>query len=627
MLPTAPPQEDEVVQRVLNRVLTFEESLGVPLHKKWNELYRQYRSFRKWHDEWVRSPNDRDAWVPEARKKWGADLHIPISFRTIETVVPRAIANAPKLLYLPRTEQSREGVRMVQLLVDSQQEQIAIDLPFQAVMRSGHIYGLGAGKTFWDKKTRQRRRMQMVPVQETGQPTHVLGEPEDDLYFDDPRFADLDIFDLMWDPYGYEVENCGWMGQQIWLSIEACLERLQNGSWNSVSAQGLDAQTLQSLSGSNAVYEKNWRARMEESGFNPASFNKRGEHIHEIIEYHDGQNVYSILDRQVLVASGESPCAQMPFQIYRPTPLQHQFAGVGSLEPLEHLQRELDTLRSQRRDAVTLSLKAPIAYDDTAVEASDIVFNPTGLIPVDGDPRAAIMQLGPKSIDGTGFQEEASIRTDIAETAGLADAADNTPGGTTNTATEAQLVQASVGRRIELGARRFELEVVRPAACLFLYLDQREIRQQRTLPIMANSDTSADPDVGRYKWFQIGPGELEGEYDIIVEGGSMAARNIPQDRADASQLFNMLAGDWFTNPTKVRERVYELMGAKFPHDWLRSPEPSIPESTLRFLMEAGVDPAIIQQAYLRAREVTAPEEGGAGGPDVPLSGQQPSAAR
>jgi hypothetical protein len=63
---------------------------------------------------------------------------------------------------------------------------------------------------------------------------------------------------------------------------------------------------------------------------------------------------------QVLVQEAENGCRGIPFQVYRPTPLQGQMVGIGDLEPLEHLQRELDTLRSQRRDGATLALAAPV---------------------------------------------------------------------------------------------------------------------------------------------------------------------------------------------------------------------------------------------------------------------------
>jgi hypothetical protein len=71
-------------------------------------------------------------------------------------------------------------------------------------------------------------------------------------------------------------------------------------------------------------------------------------------EWHDGHRVCTVLDREILVQEAENPCVgHIPFQVYRPTKVPKQMVGIGEVEPMEHLQRELDTLRSQRRDAAT----------------------------------------------------------------------------------------------------------------------------------------------------------------------------------------------------------------------------------------------------------------------------------
>jgi hypothetical protein len=69
-------------------------------------------------------------------------------------MVPRAIAHRPRMLYLPRQEQWEENVDSVRLLIDAQQDNIDIDLPFQAVMRSGMIYGLGSASRSGGRSTR-----------------------------------------------------------------------------------------------------------------------------------------------------------------------------------------------------------------------------------------------------------------------------------------------------------------------------------------------------------------------------------------------------------------------------------------------------------------------------------------
>jgi hypothetical protein len=117
-----------------------------------------------------------DPACPDAKKHWGAQLHIPLSFRTIETMVPRAIAHRPRMLYLPRHPRWEENVANVRLLIDAQQDQIDIDLPFQAVMRSGMIYGLGVGKTFWRKEYAQRGRQAPHAQGCPGRSEYVLGD-------------------------------------------------------------------------------------------------------------------------------------------------------------------------------------------------------------------------------------------------------------------------------------------------------------------------------------------------------------------------------------------------------------------------------------------------------------------
>lgn len=613
-LPGETPQEADVLKAIVDRVRHWEDGVGQHFRRKNERLYGQYRGFSKWQHDWVRAgPNDRDGLVPALRKEWGADLHIPLSYRTIESVIPRAIANAPKLLYLPRDEQFRENVEYVQMMIDAQQEQINIDLEFQGVMRSGQMYGLGVGKTWWDKKTRQVQRMapRTLPGAPEGPDTHYL-RTESKVVFDDPRFSEIDVFGFMWDPYGYDMQSVDWTAQQMWMSLEQIIARLREKAWDSPASQLLSEEDVRNLPSQEGKYGEVWAHRMEESGFNVGGFSKPGEHIHEVIEYHDGESVYTILDRRITVKTCPNPCGEMPFQIYRPVPLSKQMVGIGALEPLEHLQRELDTLRSQRRDLVTLALCAGYAYDSGVLDASDLEFGPASAIAVDGNPREALLPLTVRDVPGAGYQEEQSIRTDIEAVSGESDALDNSPGGTSSTATEAQLVQAALGRRIELGARRFELECVRPCARLFLYLDQREISAQRTLVQPGTEPEPLDPDAARYKWVKIGPGELEGEYEIVVEGGSMAARNVPQDRADAAQWLNSFAHDPFMDWTKVRLESLRLMGAKHPPAFLKAEPQTVPLAALRLMLKMGADPAMLTAAVIEARKLEATPEGGSG---------------
>lgn len=611
----APRAEGELAERVVSAAVQFEQGIGRDFHFKSKQRYRQYRGFRQFRDDWIRaSPRDRDTVLYDAKKHWGAHLHIPLSYRTIETIVPRAIAHMPKILILPRDEQWRSNVEGVRLLLNAQQEQIDIDLPFQATMRSGRIYGLGVGKAYWRKEIVNRRRLKQSMMDSS---KYVLDKARAQVKFDDPMQEDVDVFDFMWDPYGSSIETCEWVIHRVWMSTKAILNRLQEGVWVTQTARGLTEDKVRALGGGRQRYDEIWQERMEASGFSSYNLNAGGEGPHELLEYHDGERVLSVLDRQVLVQDQENPCCgEIPFQVYRPTPLQKQMVGIGDLEPLEHLQRELDTLRSQRRDAATIALCAGYAFDDAAIEEEDLVFGPAAAIRVtNARPQDAIMPLPIRDVPGSGYQEESIIRTDFEAVSGMQDALDNRPGESSSTATEAQLVQASLGRRIELSSRRFEIEVVRHVGRIFLYLDQRMITENRSALRVPEQHMTPEEamEQGKWRWYPIGPGELEGEYELMVDGGSMAARNKPQDRADATQLMQMFGHSWYINPTKPLLRALELCDVKHPQSWLRDPSPPVPEHALGLLEQAGVDPALIQQAVLRARTISAPQEGPSAG--------------
>lgn len=599
----APPAERDTVEMVMGRVLGFEQGIGQDLRDKLNTRYQQYRGFRRWRDDWIQAgPRDKDGLLYDGKQTWGAQLHIPLSYRTIETMTPAAISQRPRILILPRSDRYVENVANMRLLIDKQQDQIDIDLPFQAVHRSGRIYGLGVGKTFWRTEFANRRRMVLIDKRKgTFGPSGL----ERVKTFDDPCFEDVDIFTFGWDPYGSSMSGSNrvrYAWQRLFLSSEQALARVSGGAWSTVSARGLTPEFVETI-GSRALFDDIWRERMNASGLPSFTNNRSGEPIHEVIEYHDGERVLTILDRQVLVVDGENPClGRMPFQVYRPTPLQYQMVGIGDLEPIEHLQRELDTLRSQRRDAATLALAAGYIFDEAMVDEEDLSYAPHAAIRVRnaGDIRAAIQPIQRQEVPGSGYQEEQVIRQDFDLISGINDAINPSDGPNASTATEAQIVQAALSKRIELGSRRFEIEVGREAGRCFVYLNQRMITTQRSMMRPGQGMTyDQAAQMGEWEKVQLGPGELMGDFEFAVDSGSMAARNVPQDRQDAAQYFQ-LAQNPYIDPLHAMVKGLELLGNPNPQDWLKQGDPPVPQAALNYLAQMGVPGELLHQAMANA---------------------------
>lgn len=634
--PHAPDSDKDRVDRVMSNVLQFEQGIGTEWRERCNARYKQYRGVRDYRDAWVKAgPNDRDGLLREGKRTWGAALHIPLSYRTIETMVPAAISQRPRMLYLPKRERFAGNVENVRMLIDAQQDAIDIDLPFQAVMRSGRIYGLGVGKSYWRKAYGKRRRAvertfigEMVGQRFNRQ--YKLGEIEYVCTFDDPDFEDVDVQDFMWDPFGSDMRTVGWVVHRTWPSIEHCVQRIMSGAWKTATTDkmqqdkgGLVEQLRRVANG--GKYDEVWAERNAASGFSSLTMNgSNGEPRMECLEWHDGDRVVTVLGRSILVQDAENQCVgTIPFHVYRPTPLQKQMVGIGDLEPIEHLQRELDTLRSQRRDAATLALCPPLIYDDSAIEEDDIVWGPGVAIRATNVARAgdALTQIPMRDLPGSSYQEESVIRSDFDAVSGINDALDPRSGGSAGTATEAQLVQASLSRRIELGSRRFEIEIVRQAARCWLHLNQRMILKPKEYTVPEDGLTIRQAEEsGRWRQFKLGPAELAGDFTIKVEGGSMAARNVPQDRQDAQSVMALFGQHPNVDPRMPLEYALKKYGVDDVQGWLKQDAPPVPPMALQLLERAGVAPELIRFAVAQAQRRD-PQLGGEQGPDVNMVNQ------
>jgi hypothetical protein len=625
--------DKESLLRVVACGEAFERGIGTEFRERCEKWYSQYRSFSNWRAAYLQaSPPDRDTGLREAKRTWGAQLHIPLSFRTIETLVPAAIAQRPRMLVIPRKQAWAENVPNVRLLIDYQQDQIDIDLPFQAVMRSGRIYGLGVGKILWREEWANRRQARPHPFagklvrdgyKARFEPKYIPTRQRVKV-FDDPDFEDVDIFDFMWDPRGYDLRSCGWVLHRTWRDIDYCLQMMRSGTWNSDSVKALlrdgrEEEHLRAMGG-RAKYDEVWQNRMEASGFTQANITDRGEQIHEVWEWHDGEQFHTVLDRSLYVLGDENPCCgEKPFVIHRPTPLQKQLIGIGDLEPLEHLQRELDTTRSQHCDAMTMALAPGWAYDGAAIDEEDLVFAPNMAIEVrNSDPGRALMPLQKPDVPSSTFKHVEMIRADMDDVGGVTEALNPGSGGTAGTATEAFLVQASLSRRIQLGSRRFEIEVVRRAAKQFLYLDQRMILNNREMLIPEEGMTFEQAaEAGAWRKFDVGPAGLMGDFHFRLDGG-MAARNVPQDRQDAQLFFGLAASNPHVDPRLATLRGLELAGVDDPAGWLKKQEPPVPPAVMDMLKQMGVDPRLIDLAVNQAmqQDPQLPEQGGPNGQQV-----------
>jgi hypothetical protein len=605
-------------QAALNRVCGAYEAADKvrrDLIEKWERFYKLYRGFQEFKSAWVNAgARDRDGVIWDARQGWGARIHIPIVFETVESTVPRVVSQRPRMLLLPGDEESEGNLESMQTTIDVQQHQIDYDLTLQDVAQTGYMYGLGAQKVRWREEWILDRPVEQHALDPR---KYVLGEPQPLCTFDDPDAEWVDIWDFFWDPFARDMRTARWVLHRTWKDDDYVFDRLRPYAgrppdWGTTAAQALSEEDVRGMGGAQR-YGEVWTQRARAAGMSTNDLSAAG--MHEVWEFHDGHRVLTVLDREVLVQDAENPTlGHIPFQIFRPHRVPGEMAGIGCIEPLEHLNYELDTLRSQRRDNATLKLMQSYAYDSGVVDEDDIVFGPGALVDVNGPPRDAIYPLSVGDIPNSSYQEESALLANIRSTAGLDDqnGGDGPMDAVGGTATGVQLVQAAASRRIQRQARNLEAETIRNAARCFIALNQRKLLSERARRVSVDPGPEAPANTKRWQFFTYGPEDYRGQFDPIPEGGSTQPDNVPQMRADATMLNQMFGGDPGVDQQRLKRELGRLAGVEHFEHWLVSPE-RVPPGVLEKLKALGVPDDRIQLALQMAQQ------------EDQVGGQQPQA--
>lgn len=551
-----------------------------PFRRNCERRYRMYRSYQESRSYARENPRDRDEVLRSLKREWGAELFIPYCFSVVETILPRMLTASPTMTFLPGNPVAEENipetemnVEAVQLLHKRQQDQIDYNIRLQDVAKSGLIYGLGVQKTYWKTEYKEKRVLRPAKIRRTDGVEWETTLPTKVVSFDDPFAESVDIFDFFWDPFASEIANgnCEYVIHRTWRSSRYVKRMVESGAW--AEAAGWDLEELLKSSGPDRR-DESWRARDLAGGMTTLDRAEVSD-SHEIWEYHDGVQVITVLNGQWPVSVGDNPYwhGELPFQVYRPTKVPNELVGIGELEPIEDLQSEMNTLRSQRRDNATLKLQQVFAYMEGAVDPAHLKFGPGVAIPVNGPPGDFLTPINVGDIPNSGYQEEANLLADIVRTTGIDDTqSGSSPLQGAQTATGAQLVQAAANVRIQQKALLLEVEVVKPAARQWLALNQQKIRKTRLLP----GPPSPEAPDQRWSWVKVGPPQLAGELLVDVVGGSSQPDNVPQMRQDGEQLFQALAGNQQIDQTKLYKWMLEKFQVRNPESYILPPPPMAP---------------------------------------------------
>ena len=520
-----------------------------------------------------------------------ANFYIPHAFSNVETVFPRMTSKRPRVQVKPRGPQDVEPASVMNKLLDYAWETADIDKTIRLWVKSALIYGTGVVKVSWRTKTKPETKKKFnakkLKFEETTTPV---------VKYDDVKVANVDIRDIYVDPDAIDIEDARWVIHRYWATAKE-LETNPNLDKNGIKKAQPGVDNAKIHRGLSETERKAYSAK----------------ELIEVLEYWED-------DRLIVVAGGEvlrddpNPydCKKKPFVKMVDQIDDQAFYGIGEIEPVEGLQREMNTLRNQRMDFNNLILNPTFKVLPNAVTDPDsIQFSPGHKIFMNTADPGAITPIEMPQAPFTSYKEEESIRVDLQTITGVTDYSRGTDATKMNeTATGISLIQEAANERFKAKIRNME-QAIGDMAELIVALYQQYLTKEKVFRI-----TEDETD-----YFEmVKPDDIAGEFDIWVESGSTIPSNKMQVRSEEMNKYNVMMASPLVQSSPELQAVItkSLINA-----W-EDPEKDELLQAIQNAVEAasmGAEAAMLEQQIAQeeaglAREQGLPQ-GGQGGPTFP----------
>jgi len=281
----------------------------------------------------------------------------------------------------------------------------------------------------------------------------------DYLYLDAPH-----TFQVYPEPGVKRLSRARWVIKQSFETMENIRDWEAKGIYENVSAL---------LKGGDTSSEEDpVRRLMKQVGLSPVQFD---ENRIELWDCFEGGDVITIANRRVIIRDTRKDIVRpylfdTPLLDARMSGAPGEFFGIGHAESIKPLQRELNLLRSQRRDNIALVLNKVFKYNMLAgeVDLSTLFSAPGNVIIEQGD---AIEELPVTDVTASSYKEEESLLYDIQNVLSFWDYSRGATPRRRETATGIIRLQQAAQSRNEWHLRKLDEYIFRPLAKrLMVYL-------------------------------------------------------------------------------------------------------------------------------------------------------------
>lgn len=492
------------------------------------DRFQSAKNFRETDQEetWKRSYNNWRGVLDSSIYPWRSKLFIPWSFTVVETIIPKVFARDPKWRALAASPDFPEGgPRVVQDLLDYQWNKMGMRKKMYDYIKDSLMYSKGFAKVTWNYVPKKKTFEE--PVAKDDGTVEFETKTRTDIEYDDPMVEIVDPFDIYVDPDASCLDDAAYVIHRKTVPLETLK---QNPNYKNTDQIKIDKKTN---AGGNTTFATDWLDdETRYKGNKPPEDNYKK--LVEVLEYWEQDRLVVIANQTVVLRDTPNPYShkKLPFVDLDDYRDPHKFYGQSELSVIDPLQREINSIRNQRRDYDNLALNPVIRMvPGTLRNPNSAVMSPGNVWMVSDLASMDVFSL--PQLQGSATQIEQQTIADIQRSVaideiGIGLLPENPQ---RRSATEVVSSQSNAGKRFAIKIALVE-EAVKKIGQLVFALNQQFLNEERMIQVVGQR--------GATEWVQLTPEDIRGEYVIDIETGSMLPKDEIAQRKEAVELLQYI---------------------------------------------------------------------------------------
>jgi hypothetical protein len=508
-----------------------------------NNRFKSAKNFREQEQEpvWERSYNNWRGVLDSSIYPWRSKLFIPWTFTVIETIIPKVFARDPKWRAVSRGEptpvepqapvvqggyeiSTPEQATVINKLLTYQWERMGMRTKMYDYIKDSLMYSKGFAKVTWNFKTKTTTIEEPVVGKDDEITYKTVKKSE--VANDEPQVDIVDPFDIYVDPDATSLNDAMYVIHRKTVPLE---EVKQNTNYKNVDKIKSSQKTNDG--GANFVHD-DFKDNVRFNNGSAIPDNKK--ELVEILEYWEADRLVVVANQKVVLRDSPNPYAhkRIPFVELDDYRDPHKFYGQSEASVIDPLQREINSIRNQRRDYDNLALNPVIRMvPGTLRNPNSAVMAPGNIWQVSDMNGMDVFAL--PQLQGTSSDIEERTARDIKMSVAIDEIGIGLlpEGSSRRSATEVVTAQSMAGKRFAVKIALLE-EAVKQIGQLVFALNQQFLDQEKVIQVVGER--------GAQEWVKLLPEDVRGDFFIDIETGSMLPKDEIAARQEAVQLLQYI---------------------------------------------------------------------------------------